>query len=165
MLDATNPYAPPAALVPSLAFRTYDRRPGAFASLESARFLYRKIAVKAPLEATIEYRGYECWDRILVDGVTRARKISWIWFAPLFEFELPCEPIPARVRVDVRIGPWLTFRWLRLAIDGLTVYEEGACPKFQDAGQPAATPIGEVNCRLNESTCSTSISPSWSQRR
>jgi hypothetical protein len=125
MLDAKNPYSAPACEAPSLAAQSYSRQPGVRATLISAKLLYRKIVVEAPVEAVIEYCAYEMWDRIIVDGLQRARKFCWVGFAKDFEFVLPSAPAPIPVRIDVRIGPLLRVRWLRVEIDGQAVYEEG----------------------------------------
>lgn len=128
MIDAQNPYAAPTCDAPSQTIRSYLRKAGARSSLVNSKLLYRKIAVEAPIEAIVEYRAYEPWDRVIVDGRTMARKVCWVWFAPGFEFELPGEPWPVRVRLEVRVEPWLAIRWLRLEIDGQMVYEEGQPP-------------------------------------
>lgn len=129
MDSCQNPYAAPTSSLPSFAIRGYLRQnslsaPRAY--LVKAGLLYRQISLEAPIEAVLEWRAYEPWDRILIDGQTMARRVCWIWFAPRFEFTLPSENAPIRVCIDVRVRPWLSVGWLRVAIDEQIVYEEGA---------------------------------------
>jgi hypothetical protein len=122
-----NPYQAPRKQSPHDGQWLGEWREGASATLVSHGLLYRKIAITAPIEATLEFIGRNyCWDMVRVDGNVVAWKISWWRINPQLDFQLPVGDSLVPGRVTLRLWPWLAFRRFRVEIAGRVVYQEPA---------------------------------------
>jgi hypothetical protein len=93
------------------------------ATLKRSSWLSRVWEVPTPDKVfVVEYVGrVPGYEAVLVDGSVVAKKMSWIWFIPRFEFSL--QGIPGVL--EVRVWPWFTIRSMRLVIADQISYEEG----------------------------------------
>lgn len=69
----------------------------------------------------VEYNGNGLgYESVYVNGREAVKSVSMLWFVPRLEFRLgrlPCA-------IEVRIWPWLGFRYFALEVDGVIAYEE-----------------------------------------
>lgn len=131
MVETINPYQSPRFASPRPL--TEDRPWTNAVRVERVEqgFLYRRVLFEAPLEADLEYSGYNVFDTVRIDGQLAAKKIGVWWFVPRFEFELASQGRRVPMVVEVRVSVWfLRIRAFRIQIDGLTVYSEG---RWKDA--------------------------------
>lgn len=86
--------------------------------------LYRKVAVEAPVEATVEFHGRSMHDRVLLNGQVVAQRVSWWRITPRLEFVVATDAGPCQGRVELRVWPWLALRRFRVIIANHVVYAE-----------------------------------------
>ncbi len=99
--------------------------PGARATLVAHGLLYRRLAVEAPLEITLEFNGRSLVDRVLVNDREVVRKTSWWRITPRLAFTLPAGEGAVTGLVEIRVWPWLALRGFRVTIADRVVYAEG----------------------------------------
>jgi hypothetical protein len=88
-------------------------------------WLYRKVQLSDPFNATIEYNGRGFgFETVLVDGRIVARPISLLWFAPHIDFVAPTKFGDLAGSIDVRVTPWFALSRIVLTIEGQVVYAE-----------------------------------------
>ena len=116
--DLGNPYRSPA----SVCGATPTQNVG---NLLDSGWLYRKVQLPTPINATIEYngRGLGC-ESVLIDGKLVARKTSLLWFVPHFDFVVPTKSGDVVASIDVRVTPWITLSQFVITIEGEEVYAE-----------------------------------------
>jgi hypothetical protein len=119
---STNPYSAPQLEEPGAVG---PWRPGAHATLVARGLLYRRLAVTAPLEMTLEFHGRSLLDRVLVNGREVARQTSWWRIAPRLSFTLASDDGSVPGLVEIRVWPWLALRGFRVTVGGRVVYTEG----------------------------------------
>ncbi len=125
--SGTNPYRAPQQLAGGSVGAL---RPGARAWLVARGLLYRRLAITAPLEITLEFHGRSLTDRVLVNERVVARRISWWRITPQLPFTLPTDEGPVRGLVEIRVWPWLTLRGFRVRIADRVVYAEGSLARW-----------------------------------
>jgi hypothetical protein len=93
------------------------------ATLRKKKWLFREWEVTTPSGSfVVTYSGRSFgYESVRVDGKLAVRTKSWIWFVPRFEFSLA----GLAATVDVRIGPSLTLRAIRLQVGDEVCYNEG----------------------------------------
>jgi hypothetical protein len=87
--------------------------------------LYRRVQLEAPVEATLEFRGYSLRDTVLVDNQMVSWKFSWWRITPYFRFPLAAGDRTLDVEVELTLGHFLRLKGFRIRIDGTIVYDEG----------------------------------------
>ncbi len=96
-----------------------------FGQLVASGWLYRKVQLLEPFNVVIEYngRGIGC-ERVLVNSVVVAKRASWLWFAPRFEFVLSTKLGELPAIVEVRVWPWFALYRITIRVGGIEVYVE-----------------------------------------
>jgi hypothetical protein len=100
-------------------------REGTQAKLLAKGWLSRKVAVEAPVETVIEFRGWELSPAVYVDGRLAARQPIQ---AEGIEFTLNVDDKALPVVVHHRPTLWATVAEFRIEIDGKIVYSEERWP-------------------------------------
>lgn len=121
----TNPYRSPEGMGRDEGGPVGPLLPGARATLVAHGLLYRRLAIAAPLEITLEFNGRSLVDRVLVNDREVVRKTSWWRIAPRLAFTLPSGTGPINGLVEIRVWPWLALRGFRVSIADREVYSEG----------------------------------------
>jgi hypothetical protein len=121
----TNPYRSPEGIPRDASVQVGPLLPGARATLVARGLLYRRLAVAAPLEITLEFHGRSLVDRVLVNEREVVRKVSWWRIAPRLAFTLPSDTGVIHGLVEIRVWPWLALRGFRVSIADHVVYSEG----------------------------------------
>lgn len=88
-------------------------------------WLYRKVRLPEPVDATIEYsgRGFG-FETVRVDGEIVARKMSLLWFVPHFDFSFRTKSGMLQASIDVRVAPWFVLSSIVIQVEGTVVYAE-----------------------------------------
>ena len=95
--------------------------------LLTAGLLFRRVAVEAPIEATIEFNGRGlCWDVIKVNSHVAARRMSWYRITPRFRFSVWAGEEPLPIEINLRTGHFLKLLSFQILVDNVTVYSEHA---------------------------------------
>lgn len=91
--------------------------------LVSRGLLRRKIELQLPEgRFFVEYSGDHFGHELVNVSPGRiVRKVSLIWFAPRFDFDVGGRP----ATIKVRVWPWLAIRSFELHVDGNPLYTEG----------------------------------------
>ena len=124
LFEHENPYVSPReANTGELRQRPW--RPGVRSRLLAKGLLYRRVALEAPIEATLEFNGRSLHDVIRVDNRVVASHFSWWRITPRFRFQLAVTGGAVPVEVDLRLGHFLRMKGFRIKIAGEVVYQEG----------------------------------------
>jgi hypothetical protein len=116
----SNPYEPP---------RTVDDSAGSygdFAKLLQRGFLFRRIALTRPVEATFQYNGWNFLQRIHINEQLVWKRVSWVVIHRSASFQLPASIDPRQAACEVRIvfTRGLLIHRFTLLMEGTIVYDE-----------------------------------------